>query len=221
MIAKFNLYDFVAAVIPGILFIWVFSLFSSSIDIPITGGLAETSILVALGYVIGMMLQGISQLFTEKILLILWGGFPSARWLLEEDNKFSREYKNKLKKLVEDKYSVKIDDKLSKEERLKKNQEVFYLCYNAVEKERISDRPYIFNAHYGLFRCLLTTFILLFFVELYALLIDKQQNKAVIYSVLILSIIGIIVSYFRAKQRGEDFAKSIYDLFLVRFSERE
>ena len=221
MISKFSLYDLIAAVIPGILFLWGISLFSGSINIPLTGGLAETSVLVALGYVIGLILQGISQGLTEKILLKVWGGFPSARWLLPDDNKFSKEYKSKIKKAVEDKYSIKTDDEQSKEEQLKRNQEIFYLCYNAVDKEKLSDRPQIFNAHYGLFRCLLTTFTLLLLFDLGVLLFGEPQKKSIIYGVLIFAIIGAVVSYFRTKKRGEDFAKSIYDLFLVRFSEQE
>ena len=220
MTSKFSLYDFIAAIVPGILFLWVISLFSRSINIPLTGGLAETSVLVALGYVTGLILQGISQGVTERILLKVWGGFPSARWLLPDDNKLSKEYKSKIKQIVEDKYSLKSDDKKPKEEQLKRNQEIFYLCYNAVDKEKLSDRPQIFNAHYGLFRCLLTTFTLLFIIELGFLLSGKPQKKSLVCGVLIFSIIGAVVSYFRTKKRGEDFVKSIYDLFLVRFSEQ-
>ncbi len=218
MISKFSLYDFIATIIPGILFIWGISLFSSSVNIPLRGGLAETSVLVVLGYVTGMILQGISQGLTEKILLKIWGGFPSSRWLLQDDNKFSNEYKSKIKQIVGDKYSVKADDEQSKEEQLKRNQEIFYLCYNAVDKEKLSDRPQIFNAHYGLFRCLLTTFSLLFLFALGVLFFGKPQKNSVVCSVLVFTIIGAVVSYFRTKKRGEDFAKSIYDLFLVRFS---
>jgi len=188
--------------------------------IPLTGGLAETSVLVALGYVTGLILQGISQGVTERILLKVWGGFPSARWLLPDDNKLSKEYKSKIKQIVEDKYSLKSDDKKPKEEQLKRNQEIFYLCYNAVDKEKLSDRPQIFNAHYGLFRCLLTTFTLLFIIELGLLLSGEPQKKSLVCGVLIFNIIGAVVSYFRTKKRGEDFVKSIYDLFLVRFSEQ-
>ncbi|MBW2063565.1 MAG: hypothetical protein JRJ03_01405 [Deltaproteobacteria bacterium] len=220
MIARFSIYDLIAAVIPGIFFLWAVSYMSSSIDIPFTGGLAETSVLVALGYVTGLILQGISQGLTEKILLKAWGGFPSARWLLPDNNKFSNEYKSKIRQIVEDKYSLKADDEQSKEEQLKRNQEIFYLCYNAVDKEKLSDRPQIFNAHYGLFRCLLTTFTLLFLTELGLLLFGEPQKKSLVCSVLIFTIIGAVVSYFRTKKRGEDFAKSIYDLFLVRFSEQ-
>ena len=220
MIARFSIYDLIAAVIPGIFFLWAVSFMSSSIDIPFTGGLAETSVLVALGYVTGLILQGISQGLTEKILLKAWGGFPSARWLLPDNNKFSNEYKSKIKQIVEDKYSLKADDEQSKEEQLKRNQEIFYLCYNAVDKEKLSDRSQIFNAHYGLFRCLLTTFTLLFLTELGLLLFGEPQKKSLVCSVLIFTIIGAVVSYFRTKKRGEDFVKSIYDLFLVRFSEQ-
>jgi len=220
MISKLSLYDFIAALIPGILFLWVISLFLESINIPLAGGLSETSVLMALGYVTGLILQGISQGLTEKILLKAWGGFPSARWLLPDDNKFSNEYKSKIKQIVEDKYSVKADDEQSKEAQLNRNQEIFYLCYNAVDKEKLSDRPQIFNAHYGLFRCLLTTFTLLFLIELGVLLFGEPQKKSVVCGVLIFTIIGGVVSYFRTKKRGEDFAKSIYDLFLVQFSEQ-
>jgi len=219
MIARFSFYDLIAGVIPGILFLWGISLLSGWIKIPLAGGLAETSVLVALAYVTGLILQGISQGLTEKILLKIWGGFPSARWLLPDDNKFSKEYKSKIKKAVEDKYSIKVGGELSKEEQIKRNQEIFYLCYNAVDKEKLSERPQIFNAHYGLFRCLLTTFTLLFLSDLGVLLFSEPQKKSVIFGVLIFTTIGAVVSYFRTKKRGEDFAKSIYDLFLVRFSE--
>jgi len=219
MVSKFSLYDLIAGVIPGILFLWGISLILGWIDIPLTGGLAETSVLIALAYVSGLILQGISQGITEKVLLKIWGGFPSARWLLSEDNYLSEEYKNKIKQIVETRYSIKAGTGLSKKDEMKWNQEIFYLCYNAVDKEKLSDRPQIFNAHYGLFRCLLTTFSLIFLLDLGILLFGGPQKQSLLYGLLAFSLVGAVVSYFRTKKRGEDFAKSIYDLFLVRFSE--
>lgn len=218
MIPKFDLYDFIASLIPGIFFLLCIFLLSG---VPINGGMAETSVLIVLGYVTGMILQGISQGLTEKILVKAWGGFPSARWLLPDDNKFSNEYKSKIKQIVEDKYSFKVGEEQLKEEQLKRNQEIFYICYNAVDKEKLSVRPQIFNAHYGLFRCLLTTFILLFFIEVGFILVGVQQNKYFACGVLIFTIIGALVSYFRTKKKGEDFVRSIYDLFLVLYSEKK
>jgi len=221
MITKFGLYDFIAGVIPGILFLWGISLLSGCVDIPltVTGGLTETTILIALAYVSGLILQGLSQGITERILLKIWGGFPSARLLLQEDKQLSEEYKNKIKQIVESRYSIKAGKGLSKKDQMKRNQEIFYLCYNAVDKEKLSDRPQIFNAHYGLFRCLLTTFSLIFLFDLGILFFGGLQKKSLLYVLLAFSLVGAVVSYFRTKKRGEDFAKSIYDLFVVRFSE--
>ena len=223
MVEKFSLYDFIAAVIPGILFIWVFSIFSDllgvSFFIPLTGALAETSVLLALSYVIGLLLQGVSYGITEKILVKIWGGFPSARWLLPGDMHLSEDYKNKVKQIVENKFGIKSNNTSSIKEQLKRNQEIFYLCYNSVDKMKLSDRPRLFNAHYGLFRCLLTTFIVLFLLAIAILIFSKNIESNTIYILLIFSFIGTIISYFRTTKRGQDFAKSIYDLFLVQFSD--
>jgi hypothetical protein len=225
MVARFSLYDFIAAVIPGLLFIWAVSFFSSAmnatINIPLSGNISETSILISLAYIIGLLLQGISQGITEKILLWHWGGFPSAKWLLEDDKHLSKEYKSQIKKLVENKYHISAKDNLPLAEQLKKNQEIFYLCYNAVEKAKISERPQIFNAHYGLFRCLLTSFSLLFIACVILLICGDLTNKEVVIYVEAFFLIGILVSYFRTKKRGQDFAKSIYDLFITHYSNEE
>ena len=73
MLTRFGLYDFIAAVIPGLLFIWAILLFSDALNlsfkIPLTGELAETSILIALSYIVGILMQEISQGITEKLLL--------------------------------------------------------------------------------------------------------------------------------------------------------
>jgi hypothetical protein len=221
MTARFSLYDFIAVLIPGFLFIWAVSSFSDlvgiSINISLTGGLAETSVLIALAYVIGLLLQGISQGITEKALIRIWGGFPSARWLLQEDNRLSKGYKEKIFKLVQDKFNIAVEGGQSRDERMKKNQEIFYLCYNAVDKAKMSERPQLFNAQYGLFRCLLTSFSVLLLIGILVLITTKSAGgKALWFSSF--SLVGMVISYFRVKKRGEDFAKSIYDLFVVGFS---
>jgi hypothetical protein len=223
MITKFSLYDFIAVLTPGLLFIWAISSFSESIgvaiNVPLTGGLAETSVLIALAYVTGLLLQGISQGVTEKILTNIWGGFPSARWLLQEDIKFGKGYKEKIFQIVQKKFNIALETEGSRDERMKKNQEIFYLCYNAVDKAKLSERPQLFNAQYGLFRCLLTSFCLLLLFGIVILITSKPGGSGKVVTLLSFSLMGAIVSYFRVKKRGEDFAKSIYDLFIVGFSE--
>jgi hypothetical protein len=223
MTTRFSLYDFIAVLIPGFLFIWAVSSFSDlvgiSINISLAGGLAETSVLIALAYVTGLLLQGISQGITEKILTRIWGGFPSARWLLQEDTTLSKSYKEKIFQLIQNKFNIAVESAQSRDERMKKNQEIFYLCYNAVDKAKMSERPQLFNAQYGLFRCLLTSFCLLLLLGILILIASKPGGSGKALWLSSFSLVGTIISYFRAKKRGEDFAKSIYDLFIVGFSE--
>ncbi len=146
MIGKISLYDFIAAVIPGVLFIWGISLLTSRIEISLAGDLAETSVLIVLAYVFGLIMQGIGQIATEKVLLLIWGGYPSARMLLLSDRFFTVGYKTKLLGLAEGRFGLKANEGKDLKEQLKRNQEIFYLCYNAVDKEKMSERPLLFNA---------------------------------------------------------------------------
>ena len=56
MIAKFNLYDFIANLVPGLTFIWALEqlglLIGWTSPFPMSGQLAETSVLVVLSYVV-------------------------------------------------------------------------------------------------------------------------------------------------------------------------
>ena len=229
---KFNLYDFIAVLVPGIFFLWCLNLFFSitsiPINIPLEGDLTKTTILIVLGYIIGLILQGISQGFIEPILKFIWKGFPSEKWLLDDDKRFSSTYKSEFwKKLNSDFQKLKpvstFTTPLEKLKDLKKqNQECFYLAYRSIKN---SDTILLFNAQYGLFRCLLTTFIIIFFTSIYLLgigwefpfnfhFIDLAKADAIL-PILILSTIGIIITYLRTKKRGEDFAKCVIDTFMV------
>lgn len=232
MIGKFNLYDFIAVVIPGLLFLWVMSIFAAqiriAINIPFSGGIGETSVLIALSYVMGLLLQGVSQGLTEKVLLWVWGGFPSARWLLPEDTRLSTEYKNKILQIIKQKYGFSADEpdeQLSPHQKnkviLQKNQEIFYLCYNAVEKEKLGNRPQIFNAQYGLFRCLLTVFIMIIVIAVTTMIFADVKENRLMLAVGVFSLVGTTISYWRVKKRADDFAKSVYDLFLVHYGKAE
>jgi len=77
-------------------------------------------------------------------------------------------------------------------------------------------RPLTFNAHYGLFRCLLTMFALLAVLSLagllWALLVRPSQAAAFGGWTLLFGLAGWI-AYARCKKRSEDFAQSVFDLF--------
>ncbi len=167
MIARFSLYDFIAVVMPGVFFLWAISTFlgvhlPSSVG-PAAGDLTETSVLIVVGYVVGLLLQGVSHRFTEGALLKAWGGFPSARWLLAGDSRFTVTYRQELASALLKRFGITLPqgavEPHNRSDVMKRNQEIFYRCYRSLEGT--STLPETFNAQYGLFRILLTTFILL------------------------------------------------------------
>jgi amino acid transporter len=101
--------------------------------------------------------------------------------------------------------------------RLNRTQELFYLCYHCVDN--LIPRPQIFNAQYGLFRCLFGLFGLLCALSILGILATLASNCHTALLFLSLAVLfGVCcwLSYERCKKRSEDFAQSVYDLFLAR-----
>jgi hypothetical protein len=230
MTQKLGTYDVIAGLIPGLALLWglawLCDYFGAPRVIPISSSLGDTSLLLALAYVTGLLLQGISQGITEKLVLALSGGFPSSRWLFEDDGHFSVEYKTRLKEAIASTFDTRAEPVVPKE--LRKNQarevksrryqELFYLCYNLVDQKKLSDRPLIFNAQYGLFRAMLTLALLVCAVFTAALAlrwpqIAQKGDLPLWFWILAFFGASAIVAFSRMRKRGEDFAKSIYDLF--------
>lgn len=227
MIGRFNAYDFIAVVIPGIFFIWVLGAISEVLELenlmPSIGDIAQTSILIVQGYIVGLLLQGVSQHVVEHVLRWAWGGLPSDRMLLPQDRTFPEEYKRNLIGLIKRKFNITVNtENPSKKERavrLKENHAAFRLCYRSIDK--LTETPSIFNAQYGLFRCLLTMFVLL-------ALIEVVQQVTSYFSALgagknhilncLLFVVGGYICYLRMEKRAEDFSRSVYDSFYSHFS---
>jgi hypothetical protein len=229
MLAKFNLYDFIANLIPGLVFLWCISLIAAllgaHLPIDLSGGLAETSILVALGYVAGLLLQAASERFVQrKFLLPKWGGFHSARWLLPEDTHFSKAYKDQLNTLLAERFKISMTletpsgcaETEGRNTRLRKAQELFSLCYHYVDN--LSPRPQIFNAQYGLFRCLFGLFALLGALSILGIIVALIAERHTAHLLLLLSALfgtASWLSYERCEKHSEDFAQSVYALFVA------
>jgi hypothetical protein len=229
MISKFNLYDLIANIIPGLTFLWLLEQLSIlagfTFPVPLSGQLTETSVLIALSYATGLILQGIGERITEKqILQRLWKGMPSERWLLPQDGRFSSSYKSRVFELIEKRFGVvsipDLRDGCTKEEgnslRRAKNRELFMLCYSFVDNH--STRPQIFNAQYGLFRGMLTLFGLSLCLSI-GLAIWKWVDIPLKHNILLL-LPGFLaavlwITYQRCKKRAEDFAECVYDLFII------
>jgi hypothetical protein len=228
MIGKFNVYDFLADLLPGLLVLWclqeILTARGAALPIAFHGDLAETSTLVLFGFITGLFLQRVGERVVDPLLKGIWGGFPSARWLLPDDMNYS--FKSRVLELgakhfdvtIEPEISSTFDAKQVKKRRLAKNQEIFYPCYNFVDQHKLSERPLIFNAQYGMFRGLLTAFVIILVVSVSLLWKfwagDLRSNMASFVGTLLL-IPLIWLAYAGCKKRGENFARSIYDLFIT------
>jgi hypothetical protein len=228
MLARFGLYDFFANIIPGIFFLWalgsILGIRELREALPLTGGLAETSVIIVIGYLTGLLLQGVSQVTTERALKWWWAGFPSERWLLAEDERLSAEYKTQLARAIGRRFGLVLGvspvpnaDRADRKARMKHAQEIFYCCYRSIEKG--SDQPQTFNAQYGLFRGLLTTFLILALISLGFALERMWVARSFVLSPHLVfaaaALAGAIISYQRTKKRGEDFTRAVLDVFLV------
>jgi hypothetical protein len=153
---------------------------------------------------------------------------PSERWLLPEDQRLTAEYKSQLGDAVNRRFNVVLDTaplsdtgkslREARKARLKRNQEIFYRCYRSVEK--VSDLPQTFNAQYGLFRGLLTTFVVLAIISLSFVVWQRWFvfHRFVFsphLSFASAAVLGSLISYQRTRKRGEDFAKAVLDVFLI------
>jgi hypothetical protein len=167
----------------------------------------------------------LSQSVVERrILKPLWDGFPSARWLLPDDDRFTAGYKNRLLSLIAERFKVATEPEIppdcppdrARELRLKKNQELFRVCYRHVDN--LSPRPLTFNAHYGLFRCLFAMFGLLALLSAaglaWAFWMHPCRTASFLTCVLLFAAAAWI-AYARCKKRSEDLAQSVYDLFIA------
>lgn len=230
MIGKFAAYDFIANLIPGLAFLWALGwlaqFFGDKNVIPVSGSIGNTAALIAWAYIAGLLIQGVAQGVVERIVLAAAGGFPSARWLCDGGDGFTDEHRKRLKGAIRDYFGEPVEPVLPKDTdgisarkaSLRRYQELFYLCYNLVDENKLSERPLTFNAQYGLFRALLTFSLILSCVYGFVLVfawkeIAQHGSLDTFFFIILFFLLAALISHSRMIKRGEDFAKSIYDLF--------
>jgi len=149
----------------------------------------------------------------------------AAHWLLPEDTHFQGAYKHRLLSLIQERFPVTTEPEIPADcppeekgrRRLDHNEELFFPCYECVNN--LSSRPLMFVAQYGLFRCLLTGFGLLTAVSVGLVICSVPASQATIGTFLLLAVLyGVLtrLSCQRCKARSEDFARTVFNLFVGR-----
>ncbi|AFH50824.1 Hypothetical protein IALB_3121 [Ignavibacterium album JCM 16511] len=214
---KLSIYDFIAVLIPGIFFLiiteMIFNLASSEFYIPEGGNFSLLLILTVLGYITGILLQGLSQSVTEKILRLIWRGQLSEKCLMDNDTFLTNDYKKILWEKV--KQRLNREKPANGDSNIRKNNsEIFSIIVKLVERERTNEKNQIFMAQYSFYRSLITVFVIFIMFSLFNLLITRDISRIEII-ILIFSFIGLLISYSGVKRRNEDFVRATLDAFVV------
>ena len=164
---KLGIYDFLGFIIPGLLGILsaqvVYKdIFHLPFPLKLDDGFINSFIFIAISYFIGIIMHEISEFVQEKLLKRIWGGFPSERFLLEDDKTCPEIEKESYYALAKEAFQIE-EGKYDKE----KSQLVFDRFRTALQLAGKDERSQLFNTYYGMYRnfstgsliCFLTYFI--------------------------------------------------------------
>jgi hypothetical protein len=155
---KFNFYDFIGYVIPGMLAcIFLYWLLVGILSLPIEvelKSLGESILFLGLAYFFGHLVQAYgNSIETEAVKK--WGGWFSDQLMRDDNSYFTPSFKTDLrsamKKVFGDPTDVGGDDQNQKARR----QELFNLCYSLIVQEGAALHTEIFNGVYSLYRGML------------------------------------------------------------------
>ncbi|MGE5418173.1 MAG: hypothetical protein ACM3UZ_15645 [Acidobacteriota bacterium] len=216
--SKLGLYEVMGYIIPGLLSlaainIAAMKLLGHSFEFKTTNEFITTAVLLVIVMFLGILLHEIGQLFEEYFFKPMWKGFLSQRFLLEEDDYYSQDMKEKLRNMAEVKYSIK-----PKKYDKKMSQEVFNLMYSNVESNSKDSAAQLFNAQYGMYRSCFAGSILMLFTYLVLLigsLVRKDWNSCP--ELLFVSLFWLLVVFLfgrRIRRFGERFADRVIRTFV-------
>jgi hypothetical protein len=217
--SKLNLYDFLGYIIPGSLIVLILnSFFENVLDTNFIlnvndGSIVETTSFIILSYFIGILMHELSQIIEKYFLKKIWGGFPSERFLLDNDEKYSEEFKNELKKVIESKYNIKLNN------TRKKNQEAFNLIYSKVQKLDGNDKIQLFNTIYGMCRSLFSGVIVSSVFYIIKFFIEYGENNMVNMTYIMLFVSASYLLYRRSTRFSKRFADYVYRDFYNYYKE--
>ncbi len=237
---RFNFYDFVGYIIPGTLgtlFTVAFLnrvLGVGELSLDSISGFSGTLLFLILIYFVGHVIQALGRIVEQKEVE-RWGGWPSERFLRPEDTRYSSEFKEQLLGTAMEYFTVKPVTAEAGSERIRQwRQELFGLCYALIVQKGVAQHTETYNGIYGLWRGLLVSFYVGFWVFLVESLkhvwwiasiatttggdgISRVQLEPFALSVIATLFFGMSLPFARSrfKHFGERFVDSVYRNFLA------
>lgn len=205
---KLSLYDFFGYIIPGFLGVWALSiLFNDVLHISFLlindQGFINSIIFIGISYFIGVLLHEFSEWLQNNIYKKIWKGMPSEKFLLDDNHKYSANFKKNIKDMINEKYNIILcnDSKI--------NQEVINLLYSELQASGKDYKVQLFNALYGMYRNFIAGSILcvlVFCAKAIVTIVNLGCINAldsIIYAFVF--IIAVLILSRRLKRFGERF----------------
>ncbi|MEN2993692.1 MAG: hypothetical protein ABDH91_09105 [Bacteroidia bacterium] len=223
----FDLYDFIANILPGYLFLWLIQGYLSrgGMKVEWLSVLDEATargvvLQIVLAYVVGMLLQGASHMLwgqlerkggmIEKLLfsetasnLVLCGLYPSL----------SPSYKQRLAQIFRRRFNLPSSLEAGETKEALSPRETFNLMYRSLQ-----NRPPILTiqiARYGFYRVLFVVGVLGILAELLLGLFASRLRWEISLEMFIAYLAIAWISFCGYKRRSYESAKMVCDLFLI------
>jgi len=220
---KLGIYDFLGFIIPGFLGILAAQVIYKDIlrisfPMQLNDGFIDSVILVVISYFVGVIMHELSQIVQERLLKRLWGGFPSERFLLEDDKICSKIEKQSYYDLAKEVFQIE-EGEYDKE----KSQLVFDRFRTALQLTGKDKWLQLFNTYYGMYRnfstgslvCFITYFI--YTIIYWFKRIVYKVRIADDYSFMVTCIVFFIftlILFRRTRRFGETYVKYVFRCFL-------
>lgn len=241
MVNRFNFYDFLGYIIPGafvtaLLLYFIGSIFGRpEILLIYLQGFGETIVFLVVSYVVGHLIQARGRKIEQKEK-DNWGGYFSVQFLKDDNTFYTSDFRNIVKKMAQSQFGLSVDlvgNEVTQEQKDRRHQEIFDLCYAFVAQKGVSGQVAIHNAIYGMFRALLAvrevaTFLAAVTTIRHASFLGiywyasgpgyyQPESTHLIISLLFLLFFLGIGSFLRARLRhfAQRFVDSVFRNFMV------
>ena len=211
-------YDILGHLVPGLVFLSAvgFVLVEAGIELPeIPGGNgANLLVVTALAYYVGHLLAAVSS-WIQPFLYFLWLGKPSRRILVEETSHIHPDVRDRTRKRLAEECGLPEEAPKCWGERAKYLDGLFSHASSICNIKNLG-RVTEFNAKYALHRSLFVASFLAGLISLFIVKVAKCEFSVNFTRGLIFCYFAVVViSFFRARQRGYYYAREVLRMYQV------
>jgi hypothetical protein len=203
LIEKFELYDLLGIIIPGLVsmgFVYAFSYWTGyNITIPTMPEALQVFVLAAVAIVLGQAIQALSSIL-EPFYFWTWFGMPSNRALQGKTKRMSKAFAGEIK----ERFKTHI---LKGENRDVSDHEIFMSALSICTHKSLG-RVARFNSLYAYHRAL-TTLLLVATITTAIIIASCDPNPPAAWRIFLIELGVTFLFWYRTKQRGMYFADEV------------